>query len=117
MIELTVLDYLKSNLKEKVCTEYSSDSEFVLIEKTSGGKSNCVSNATIAIQSYSSSLFNAAKLNEHVKEVMLGDGSNKYGIIELDCITKCELNSDYNYPDTTNKRNRYQAIFDLVYYE
>ena len=37
-------------------------------------------------------------------------------IIELDDISKCELNSDYNYTDTNRKKYRYQAVFDIVYF-
>ena len=64
---------------------------------------------TLAIQSFSTSLFGAASLNEQVKETM-------EQIIELDDICKCELNSDYNYSDTNKKRYRYQAVFDIVHY-
>ena len=37
-------------------------------------------------------------------------------IDELDSISKCELNSDYNFTDTQQKKYRYQAVFNLTYY-
>ena len=61
------------------------------------------------VQSFSTSLYGAATLNERVKAAM-------EKIIELDDISKCELNSDYNYTDTNRKKYRYQAVFDIVYF-
>lgn len=83
---------------------------FILIEKTGGSKSNRIRSATFAIQSYGSTLAEAAQLNVDVIEAM-------EAILALDSIGRCELNSDYNYTDTTTKKYRYQAIFDITYYE
>ena len=38
-------------------------------------------------------------------------------ITERPEVGSCELNSDYNYTDGTKKEYRYQAVFDLVYYD
>ena len=35
----------------------------------------------------------------------------------LDDVISCKLNSDYNYTDEETKRYRYQAVFDIRYYE
>ena len=35
---------------------------------------------------------------------------------ELDAVSASRLNSDYNFTDTTTKRYRYQAVYDLVYF-
>lgn len=83
--------------------------DFVLIEKTGGGEENHIKNSTLAIQSFSDSLYNTALLNEKIKELMKQ-------IIELDEVSKCSLNSDYNYTIPNTKEYRYQAIFDLVHY-
>lgn len=83
--------------------------EYVLIEKTGSGVENHVKRATLAIQSFSASLHSTAMLNEKVKKAM-------EHMIELDDVCKCELNSDYNYPDITRKRYRYQAVYDIVHY-
>ena len=37
-------------------------------------------------------------------------------IVEMDDISKCQLNSDYNYTDTTRKKYRYQAVYDKVHF-
>ena len=109
MIELTVLNYLKSVLGIPVYMEVPSDvSEYVLIEKTGSGRENHINTATIAVQSISTSLYKAASLNEEVKEAM-------DGIIYDADVSRAELNSDYNYTDTTTKTYRYQAVYDLVY--
>lgn len=117
MIELVVFDYLKDKIDVPVYMEIPSNppAEFVVVEKTSSAQLDFINNATFAIQSYSTKLYKTALLNEVVKNAMLGDGTNSYGIIELNDVSKCSLNSDYNYPDTQNKKYRYQAVFDLVY--
>ena len=68
-----------------------------------------IKSATFAIQSYADSMFEAASLNEVVKEKMLD-------IIGEKEITKVSLNSDYNFTDTATKKYRYQAVFDLKHY-
>lgn len=82
---------------------------YVLIEKTGSSEENYISKATIAIQSYANSLYDSATLNAKVRLAM--------GEIDLPQITKCKLNTDYNFTDTTTKRYRYQAIFDITFYE
>lgn len=111
MIEKIILDYLDKKLSCMVRLEEEPDmpEEYVLIEKTGSSKRNHVKKATLAIQSYSSSLYRSAELNEEVKEAMEKS-------IALDYISKCELNSDYDFTDTKRKKYRYQAVFDLVYF-
>ena len=89
--------------------EENMPSEYVLIEKTGGGKEEYIKNATIVIQSYAPTRQVAAELNEKVIECL-------EAIIELDDICRCSLNTDYNYPDVGRKKQRYQAVFDIVYY-
>lgn len=110
MIELVVLNYLKSVLDVPVYMEIPSDApgKFVLIEKTGSSEENYIMGATFAIQSYAESLYEAAALNEIVKEKMRG-------IIADNDISKSQLNSDYNFTDTTTKHYRYQAVFNLFY--
>lgn len=82
---------------------------FVVVQKTGGGEENKLRHATVAIQSYGSSMFNAASLNESVIAAMDGLPAQPE-------VASCRLNSDYNYTDTTKKQYRYQAVFDVVYY-
>lgn len=111
MIEKVVLDYLDNEIQVPVLMEeqLKAPEEYVLIEKTGSSELNYTKNATFAIQSFSSSIYGAAKLNEQVKEAMRK-------IIKLDDISRCSLNSDYNYTDTARKKHRYQAVFDIVHY-
>lgn len=111
MIEKIVYDYLKANMAVDVFTELPAAfySPCVVLEKTSSGLENYIKTATIAVQSYGNSLYEAASLNEDVKAAMLN-------IITLNSIASCKLNSDYNFTDTTTKRYRYQAVFNITYY-
>jgi len=118
MIEMTVIEYLREALETPVEAIKPTDqgiTEFVLVEKTGSSRENFLNRATFAIQSYSDTLYGAMSLNEAVKEAMLGDGTNTFGIAYSCDVAKCSLNSDYNYTDTTTKRYRYQAVFDLVF--
>lgn len=112
MIEKIILDYLTDELTEPVYMEEPETKPvtFVLIEKTGGGKTNHISSATIAVQSYALSMYEAAALNERVKTAM-------ENAITLDSITRVTLNSDYNYTNTASKRYRYQAVFDVIFYD
>ena len=111
MIEQTILDYLNDTLTEPCYMEEPEGIDtFVLLEKTGSSLSNYVYSATFAIQSYATSLYEAAELNEKVKAAMLTIAD------ELNTVSKCSLNSDYNYTDTTKKRYRYQAVFDITHY-
>lgn len=112
MIEKTVLDYLLASGKVPVMMEIpegGAQPPFIIIEKTGGGETDHIKRATLAIQSYGTSLFTAARLNESMKKAM-------ERITELPEICACRLNSDYNFTDPTTKRYRYQAVFDITYY-
>ena len=113
MIEKIILDYLTG----ASVTAYmevpagGGTPPFCIIEKTGGSEENRLRHATVAIQSYGASLYGAASLNEQIVALM-GDP-----FLALPEIASCDLNSDYNYTDTTKKLYRYQAVFDIVYYD
>lgn len=110
MIELIVLNHLTEALDVPVSMEVPEKptERFVVVEKVGSGMSDHINTAMLAIQSYAQTLYEAALLNEQVKQAM-------EAIISLDAISRCALNSDYNYTDTASKRYRYQAVFDLTY--
>lgn len=110
MIETILLDFLKNRLAVPVYMEVpEKDLEsFVVLEKTGSSKVNHIPSATIAVQSYGKSLYEAAKLNEQVKDAI-------ESAIELDEISAVRLNSDYNFTDTATKRYRYQALYVITY--
>ena len=110
MIEKIVRDYLKETLNIGVYLEVEKDNPpFIVLEKTGSREENYITRATIAVQSYGTSMYEAASLNAQVIDAMKQ-------IIELDEISDCELNSDYNYTDTETKRYRYQAVFNITHY-
>lgn len=112
MIEKVVLDYLTAALPGvTVALEVPATfpDKLVLIQRTGGGEDNHIRSAMFAIQSYGGSLYESALLNERVKTAMSC-------LASLDEIASCDLNSDYNYTDTTRKRERYQAVFDIIHY-
>lgn len=111
MIELIVRKYLTSKLEIPVVFEHQKNlpEQFILIQKTGSSRENFLDSSTIAIQSYGASLFDAAKLNEKIKNLM-------YDLREVPEVARVKLNSDYNFTDTETKRYRYQAIFDIYHY-
>lgn len=112
MIEAVIKAYLDNELDCPVYLEHQSDppAEYVIFEKTGTSKSNFVETATIAIQSYSSSLYKACDLNNKVKAAMEGFDT-------LSVVAGVHLVSDYNYTDTTTKKYRYQAVYNLNLWE
>lgn len=110
MIEEIVRCFLEERLQTDVFLEMPNNkTTFVVLEKTGSYEENCISTSTIAAQSYGSSLYKTAQLNKRVIEAMKD-------LIELDEISSCELNSDYNFTDTETKKYRYQAVFDITHY-
>lgn len=111
MIEETVIQYLTSQLDVPVYAEVPKKPlmRMVIVEKTGSSKTNHIKSATIAIQSYAETMYDASILNEQVKEAM-------DDIIELDEVTSSRLQGDYNYTDTSTKHYRYQAVYALTHY-
>jgi hypothetical protein len=111
MIEKILYDYLSKTLSVPVYMEVpqSPPNSFVVIEKTGSSERNHIKSAMIAVQTYGASLYQAATLNEITKDAMID-------LIKEDEICGIELNSDYNFTDTSMKKYRYQAVFDVFYY-
>ena len=112
MIEKTILDYLNSALSVPAYMEgpRKTPESYVLIEKTGSSESNHIKEATLAVQSIAPTLYEAATLNETAKAAL--DGS--IGLAE---VARARCNSDYNFTDTTTKSYRYQAVYDITYYD
>lgn len=111
MIELIIKKYIENNSDIKVFFEFPKENlkEFVLIDYIGSSSSNQLNSTRLAIQSYSYSLFKVASLNNRIKKIL-------NNIIELNEISKIELDTDYNYSDKELKKYRYQAIFDIFHY-
>ena len=111
MIETVIKDFLDGHLSVPSFLEHQEDmpERYVLFEKLGSSKSNYLTSATFAFQSYAESMFEAAKLNEEVKVAV-------ENLITLNEIGGISLNSDYNYTDSQTKQYRYQAVFDIKYF-
>lgn len=112
MVEKVVLDYLSSNVTEKVLMEVpgTMPSEFYVLEKTGSSEAEGIFHSTIVVQSYAATLYRAAEMSDTIRGLMV------YGLIEEPEIVSVELNSEYNFTDTATKKYRYQAVFDIVHY-
>lgn len=111
MIEIVIMDHLKSKLSVPVFMEKPEPllSEYVLFEKTGSGRANKLGSSTFAFQSYSTSLYKAALLNEQVKVAV-------DSLVERSEVSGARFNSDYNFTDTSTKEYRYQAVYDINHY-
>lgn len=110
-IEEYVIAYLDNTLSYPVSGDVPSPmpEEFVTVEKTGSGNLDHINTETIAIQSWSMSRANAMQLNELVKEAMAMMNAQPE-------ISRCHLDTDYNFTDLDSKRPRYQAVFEIVHY-
>ena len=119
MIEATVINYLSTITADGKKTavpcyaerpEKEPSKPYIVVEKTGSSLENHVASATIAVQSWAQTLYEAAALNEEVKAAM-------EGITDLSSVSACRLSTDYNFTSTALKAYRYQAVFILTYYE
>lgn len=114
MIEKTIYDYMKRRFDGQIPVYMSypdkAPPRFYLLEKTGGSIENRIAYATFALQSYGVSVNDAARMNLAGINAMLDAA-------ELDSVSAVKLNSDYNFTDTTRKRNRYQAVLNVTHYE
>ena len=113
MVETAVQEYLADALAVPVYLDTPPDpaDEYVSIERVGSSRSNMINTYRLAVQSYGARKFTAAELNENVKRAMLS------GLSDLEEFGGVYLESDYDYTDTSTKRYRYQAVFNVVYYD
>lgn len=112
MIEARIISHLASLTALPVYAErpQTPDPEYILIERTGAGVENRIRRVTIAVQSYAESLYRAAEINGLVETAM-------DALTDLENISKCKLNSSYNFTDTETRSYRYQAVFDIIFME
>ena len=110
MIEETIQNYLRENAFPCYLSVPEKPSgNFCVLEKTGSSYKDGIFTATLAVQSYGSSDFSAAQLSHFVVQAMLDADA-------LPEIVSCDLVTEYNFPDTTRKRPRYQAVFSITHY-
>ena len=111
MIEFTVKKYFADNLTVPVYMEFPEKppDSFVVIQKKGSNRTNLIDTALFVADSYGKTLYDAAKLNSQVVNVF-------DGLTELENVSASERGSDYVFPDSQNKRYRYQAVCNITYY-
>lgn len=80
-----------------------------VVEKTGSNEANLINEATVAIQSYGTTMAEAASLNELLK-IAVAD------MVQCDRICNCKLSTDYPFTDTDTQEYRYQAVFNIRHY-
>lgn len=112
MIEVVIKKYLDQVVDVPVLLEHRTGltGKYIIFEKTGSSKANQLVSATFAFQSYADSMYEAAQLNKDLISYV-------ESLIKLPSIAKVKLSSDYNFTDTETKKYRYQAVFDINYYE
>lgn len=107
MIEELVIQYLNSVMDVPVYGEVPEDATdadtYIVVDKSGSQRENRVDSAVVIAYSYAPTKFEAAELNEAVKEAMLN-------IDTLDTISAVRLNSDGNATDTSIRNYRYQCV-------
>ncbi len=111
MIELIVEKFLNNELNVPAYLEMpeKNPDSFVLIEKTNSNEKNKLDSSVLVFQSYAKTLYSAAALNEEVKKALKR-------LESINEIVSVKLNSDYNFTDTTTKKYRYQAVYNITHY-
>jgi len=112
MIEGTILTALNGILTDKayISVPEVKPDRFYVIQKTGSTFTDKVKTATLVIQSYAPTMYDASDMNELMKTAM-------FGLVSRSDISSVKLNSDYNYTDTTEKTCRYQAVFVVTYFD
>lgn len=110
MIAKDLLDYLGEALSVGVYMESPEElTNYVLLDQTGSSRNDHIVTTTIAVQSYAPSLYEAMVLNESVKAAM-------EGFAQLANVTRVELDTDYNFTNTTTKQYRWQAVYNITHY-
>lgn len=110
-IEEFVIHFLGERLDAPVSGDVPSPKpeRFVTVEQTGSGWSNFIYRNTIAVQSWAESRAAAMALNEQVKAAMAEAAGEPV-------ISRCVLDSDYNFPQLESNSPRYQAMFEIVHF-
>ena len=110
MIEKTVLDYLKEEMNtDDIYLELPNNlpASFVVFHIVGRGKEDQINAVTIEFYSYGVTKLDAARLDERLREAM-------DNIATLPDIS-CRFGGGNDSPDTSIKRQRYRAYYNLFY--
>lgn len=112
MIEILLKNFLEkeTNTKTYLVLPDKKPDSFITLEKIGSSNINNLDSSIFAIQSWANSMYEAAKLNQQIKKLL------QTQFMELENISKANINSDYNFTDTTTKKYRYQMVVEIFHY-
>lgn len=110
IIETIVLDYLTANLSVPAATEIPTGdfTDCVVFRVTDRDKRNHLEMATLEFESFSTSKYNAAVIDEELRQVM-------EEIVELNEISASKFGGGNDEIDSTLKRYKYRSFFNLYF--
>lgn len=111
MIEKIIIDYLSEELGIGVYAEMPTPkpSNFVLIKRINGGRTNQISAATFSLYVYSTSMYDTVSLMELVKKLILK-------ATVLPEISSVNIGGENVGTDSNNKVYRCELITNIYYY-
>ena len=109
LIEAKVIAHLETETSISAYAEVPelNKGSFFVVERIGARSVNHVNTITIAVQSYADTLLDAAVLSTIARVSM-------ENLIRDPDIASVKFNTDYNFTDTTTKRYRYQALFEIT---
>lgn len=116
LIEKIIRDHLNAVLPEgallfEPVNKNPKSGSFVVIEKTGTQQTDWLYTATVAVQSYAPTLYQAAELDQRARNAMFAlPDSSEY-------VTGVHLIGGSNFTDPSTRQPRYQAVFDVNFYE
>ena len=112
MIETTLRDYLKDNLKLPVLFEKPKNKpeKYVLIHGIDSGKTNHISADTFSFTSIAPSFYEAKLLSDQVKALL-------FDSIQLPSISSAKIGGQNGSANSTEAAYEYEIIFNFYCYE
>ena len=83
---------------------------YYIVARVGVSPENHIHRGRITVQSYAPSLVEAMALNRAAYDAM-------QSLPELSAVTAAGLVSDYNFTDTATNRYRWQAVYEISYYD
>ena len=113
MIEKAIIHFLQDALGVPCSAETPAvpPDEYIVVEQTGSGQDEHLDKATVTVRSCAPTRYRAALLDKRVRAAMVLD------LVAEPWAVKASLNSSYPFTDTASKQERYQAVFDINFYE
>ena len=89
---------------------FPADAALVIVSRLGGGTENRIRRARLAVQSYGTTLYDAAARNEAAIQALAT-------LTNDSAVSACRIETSYIFSDEARKRPRYQSIVHVTYYE